>query len=183
MSRCASSNSGSDGAGGRAHERYRLRRISKVFPRGKSTFTALSDVSLTIPDKRVRRDRGAIRLRQDHAAAHGGRPGEPVVGGGAGRRPAGEWPGRRSSGGVPAIRALPLEDGAREHRVRAQMQRGAAREARRAGVALYRADGDVGHAGQLSSSVVGRHAAARRHRALLCDRARGAADGRAFRIA
>src|SRR6202048_931688 len=133
-------------------------------------------------DSAISRHCRSVRLWKDDTAAHGGRARSAVLGNRAGRRSPREWSRCRSGGGVPAVRVVPVEDRGREHRIRTQMQESAAREARRADPGLSRAHGNVGDGGQLPPPAFGRHAAAGRHRPLLCDRAAGAADGRAFRF-
>ena len=73
---------------------------------------------------------------------------------------------------VPAVRAVPLEDRAREHRLRPAQQGRARAGAPRAHRAPGRADGTAGLRVGVSASALGRHAAARRHRAQLCARSR-----------
>ena len=48
---------------------YDLRGVEKFFQRGPATVRALDGVALEIGGRRVRRARGAERLRQDDAAA------------------------------------------------------------------------------------------------------------------
>ena len=84
---------------------------------------------------RVRRDRRPVGLRQDDVPAHGGRARVSDVGTGERRRPAGDRARARPRRRVPAVRAVSVEDRAREHRLRAAQQGHARKRARRERIA------------------------------------------------
>ncbi len=130
--------------------------------RGAARAVGLRQVDLAHPDRRLSPGRG--RPDRDRRQAD---------------RRAGPRPRHRFS----AFRAVSLEDGARQHPVRAGAARHAARRARDAGPAFHRSGRPHRLRGQLSHASVRRHAAAHRARAHARLRSENPADGRAVRRA
>ena len=97
---------------------------------------------------------------------------------------AGHRPGSRSRAGVPGVRAVSLEDRARQRDVRARSQQGVARaEAQQARARADRAGASDGLREFLSEGIVRRHEAAGRDRPHARLPAEHPADGRAVRRA
>ena len=124
----------------------------------------------------LRRAAGAVGMRQDHAPADDRGPRIDHQGRGADRR-RGDEPGPsprpRHRDGVPVLRALPADDGARQHRLRPRSPQGAQGADRRA----CRVGGpDARHhlvSRPQARGSVGRPAPARRDGPRHCPRAQG----------
>ena len=98
-----------------------IEAVSKTFEtkRGRPHL-ALTDISLARGRRRVRLRPRPVGLRQVDPALHRRRLRGALDRVGDGRRQAGDRPGPRSRAGVPGVRAVSLEDGARQRHVRAQ---------------------------------------------------------------
>ena len=121
---------------GRSSAMIAIERLTKSFEtRARSSHLALADISLDVADGRVRLDPWTFGLRQVDASLYRRRLRAAQRRAGARRGQAGHWarPGPRA--GVPGVRAVSLEDRARQCDVRparAGRAQGASAEARRA---------------------------------------------------
>ena len=100
-----------------------LRRVEKIYGRGPKANKVIHGVSAEIGDGEFVVIVGPSRLRQEHAAAHGGRARGDHGRRDRNRRPRRQQPraGRaRHRDGVPELRALPAHVGLRQHGVRAE---------------------------------------------------------------
>ena len=95
-----------------------IERVTKRFIVGNDEIEALARIDVTIDGRPVRLPDRRFRLRQVHPAAHHCRLRGADHRRGHGARPAGHRSGQRPRHGVPGLRAVSLDDGAAEHRLR-----------------------------------------------------------------
>src|SRR5450631_3067865 len=132
---------------------------------------------------RIRRVARAVRMRQVDAALSDRRlsPGRDRHH--RDRRQSGRRPRPRPRHRIPTLRAVSVEDGARQHPVRAGTARHAEGGARKARARFHRSCRPGRRWGQLPIATLWRHEAAQRDRAHARLRSEDSADGRAVRRA
>ena len=161
-----------------------FQNVQRVFHQNGKDFVALKDINLEVQGPRVRRHRRPLGLRQDDLHAHGCRAGASRRAGRSASMakwspspaPTARWCSRpsrcsrgRRSGTTSSSACSRCGVDAPERKRRIEQ--------------YHRADGPRRLRARLPAPALGRHAAARGHRARLCARSRGAADGRALRRA
>src|ERR1700690_4172366 len=132
---------------------------------------------------RIRRVAGAVRMRQVDAALSDRRlsPGRDRRH--RDRRQSGRRPRPRPRHRIPALRAVSVEDGARQHPVRVGTARHGQARARKTCAGFHRTGRPARLRGQLPLATLRRHEAAHRDRAHARLRSEDPADGRAVRRA
>src|SRR5262245_4652944 len=133
--------------------------------------------------RRIRVDRGAIRLRQDHVPLGGRRFDRRERGPHPGRRPGGDEAGAGPRSRVPGCLAAAVADGAQQCPLRTGVRQRRRARGQGARIAFHRDGRPFRLRASLSLRAVGRHAAAREPCARAGHGSEDLADGRAVRIA